>query len=183
MPTALAVGICTGFMISNRDRTHPYGAYNYSLGASLRWKPNSNLSLSLGPGYFWRHSVGQFIWSDDVTAGILFHPGKKCGIKKNGRIISFYRPKNLRWLNFISDIFDHPICHSVIFIIKRRNSHFHLEERDELLIVKGRSNSAVLYVSGHAFDLRYWTEFLAKFSIHGGFFGGRSRYQVLDETG
>ncbi len=35
--------------------------------------------------------------------------------------------------------------------------------------------------TGHSFDLRYWTEFLAKFSIHGGFYGGRSRYQVLDE--
>ncbi len=35
--------------------------------------------------------------------------------------------------------------------------------------------------TGHSFDLRYWTEFLAKFNIHGGFEVGRSKYQVLDE--
>jgi hypothetical protein len=47
--------------LSGHYRTHPYGSYNYSLGGSIRWKPNSNLSLSLGPGYSWRHSVGQYI--------------------------------------------------------------------------------------------------------------------------
>ncbi len=36
--------------------------------------------------------------------------------------------------------------------------------------------------TGHSFDLRYWTEFLAKFSIHGGFDVGRSKYQVLDDN-
>lgn len=35
--------------------------------------------------------------------------------------------------------------------------------------------------TGHSFDLRYWTEFLAKFNIHGGFEVGRSKYQVFDE--
>lgn len=36
--------------------------------------------------------------------------------------------------------------------------------------------------TGHSFDLRYWSEFLAQFSIHGGFDVGRSRYQVLDQN-
>jgi hypothetical protein len=32
-------------------------------------------------------------------------------------------------------------------------------------------------------DLRYWTEFLALYSIHGGFSVGKSKYQVFDEKG
>ncbi len=47
--------------LSGHYRTHPYGSYNYSLRASLRWKPNSNLSLAIAPEYSWRHSVGQYI--------------------------------------------------------------------------------------------------------------------------
>ncbi len=44
-------------------RTHPYGAYNWSVYAGLTWKPRSNLSVSLRPGYMWRHSAGQWVTS------------------------------------------------------------------------------------------------------------------------
>ena len=47
--------------LSGYYRTHPYGAYNYSLYIGLRWKPSDNFSLSVRPGYSWRHSVGQYI--------------------------------------------------------------------------------------------------------------------------
>ncbi len=47
--------------IGGHWRTHPYGAWNYSLVASLQWKPTDNFRISLGPGYSWRHSVGQYI--------------------------------------------------------------------------------------------------------------------------
>ncbi|MBD3413364.1 MAG: hypothetical protein GF421_02910 [Candidatus Aminicenantes bacterium] len=47
--------------LSAHYRTHPYGAYNWSLYAGLKWKPRSNLSLSLNPGYMWRHSAGQWV--------------------------------------------------------------------------------------------------------------------------
>lgn len=46
---------------SGHYRAHPYGAYNYSFSLGLRWKPSDNLSLSISPGYSWRHSVGQYI--------------------------------------------------------------------------------------------------------------------------
>ena len=46
---------------SGHYRQHPYGAYNYSFSLGLRWKPSDNLSLSISPGYSWRHSVGQYI--------------------------------------------------------------------------------------------------------------------------
>ena len=46
---------------SGSYRTHPYGAYNYSFSLGLRWKPGDNLSLSISPGYSWRHSVGQYV--------------------------------------------------------------------------------------------------------------------------
>ncbi|MGD2245503.1 MAG: DUF5916 domain-containing protein [Candidatus Aminicenantes bacterium] len=48
-----------GFFGHYRD--HPFGAYNYSFGASIRWKPSSNFSISIAPEYSWRHSVGQYI--------------------------------------------------------------------------------------------------------------------------
>lgn len=35
-------------------------------------------------------------------------------------------------------------------------------------------------MTGNSVDFRYWTEFLAKFSIHGGFSFGKSKYQVFD---
>ena len=35
-------------------------------------------------------------------------------------------------------------------------------------------------MTGNSIDFRYWTEFLAKFSIHGGFSLGKSKYQVFD---
>lgn len=35
-------------------------------------------------------------------------------------------------------------------------------------------------LTGNSLDFRYWTEFLAKFSIHGGFSVGKSKYQVFD---
>ncbi len=34
--------------------------------------------------------------------------------------------------------------------------------------------------TGHSVDLRYWTEFLARFFIHGGFSVGKSKYQIYD---
>ncbi|UCE40158.1 MAG: carbohydrate binding family 9 domain-containing protein [Candidatus Aminicenantes bacterium] len=37
-------------------------------------------------------------------------------------------------------------------------------------------------LTGNSVDFRYWTEFLAKYSIHGGFSLGKSKYQVFDET-
>jgi len=47
--------------LSGHYRTHPYGSYNYSFRAGVRWKPSANFSLSLTPAYSWRHSVGQYI--------------------------------------------------------------------------------------------------------------------------
>jgi hypothetical protein len=38
------------------------------------------------------------------------------------------------------------------------------------------------HTTGRSFDLRYWTEFLARFSIHGGFDGGKSKYQVFGDN-
>jgi hypothetical protein len=49
------------FSFSGSYRTHPYGAYNYSFSLGIRWKPSDNLSLSISPGYSWRHSVGQYV--------------------------------------------------------------------------------------------------------------------------
>jgi len=49
------------FGLSGHYRDHPFGAYNYSFGASIRWKPSSNFSISILPSYSWRHSVGQYI--------------------------------------------------------------------------------------------------------------------------
>jgi hypothetical protein len=37
-------------------------------------------------------------------------------------------------------------------------------------------------LTGNSVDLRYWTEFLAKYSIHGGFNLGKSKYQIFDEN-
>lgn len=37
-------------------------------------------------------------------------------------------------------------------------------------------------LTGNSVDLRYWTEFLAKYSIHGGFSVGKSKYQIFDEA-
>lgn len=37
-------------------------------------------------------------------------------------------------------------------------------------------------MTGNSFDFRYWTEFLSKFSIHGGFSAGKSKYQVFDDN-
>lgn len=42
-------------------RTHPNGAKNWSVYFGLRWKPKSNFSLSLVPGYYFRHSTFQWI--------------------------------------------------------------------------------------------------------------------------
>jgi hypothetical protein len=51
------------FSLSGHYRTHPNGTYNYSIYATVRWKPSSNFSLSVGPGYSWRHSEGQWVTS------------------------------------------------------------------------------------------------------------------------
>jgi len=53
------------FTLSAHYRTHPYGAYNYSFNFGVRWKPSDNFSLSISPGYSWRHSVGQFVAAVD----------------------------------------------------------------------------------------------------------------------
>jgi len=42
-------------------RTHPYGAYNWSVYAGLTWKPGSNLSVSLRPGYMVRYVMSDII--------------------------------------------------------------------------------------------------------------------------
>ena len=34
------------------------------------------------------------------------------------------------------------------------------------------------HMMGNSFDIRYWTEFFSRFMIHGGFFKGKSKYQV-----
>lgn len=47
--------------LSGHYRTHPHGSYNYSLNVGLRWKISENLSLSVTPGYSWRHSLGQYL--------------------------------------------------------------------------------------------------------------------------
>jgi len=47
--------------LSAHYRTHPFGAYNYSFNSTIIWKPNSNFSMSVKPGYSWRHSVGQWV--------------------------------------------------------------------------------------------------------------------------
>jgi len=36
------------------------------------------------------------------------------------------------------------------------------------------------HLTGNSLGLRYWTEFFSRFSIHGGFDAGKSKYQVLD---
>jgi hypothetical protein len=37
------------------------------------------------------------------------------------------------------------------------------------------------HMTGNSFDLRYWTEFFSRFTIHGGLYAGKSKYQVYDE--
>ncbi len=49
------------FSLSAFYRTHPYGAHNYSFRGGILWKARSNLSLSIGPSYTWRHSCGQWV--------------------------------------------------------------------------------------------------------------------------
>jgi hypothetical protein len=42
-------------------RTHPSGGHSWMLSGSLTWKPRPNLSLSVGPGYTWRYSQGEWV--------------------------------------------------------------------------------------------------------------------------
>jgi hypothetical protein len=37
------------------------GSYNWDFGVSLRWKPKSNISLSIGPYYSFRYSIAQYV--------------------------------------------------------------------------------------------------------------------------
>jgi hypothetical protein len=37
------------------------GSYDWDFGVSLRWKPKSNISLSIGPYYYFRYSVAQYV--------------------------------------------------------------------------------------------------------------------------
>jgi len=47
--------------LSGHYRIHPIGTYNYSINIGIRWKLSDNLSISVTPGYSWRHSMGQYI--------------------------------------------------------------------------------------------------------------------------
>lgn len=47
--------------VQGHYRTHPDGGYNWSLIFSLTWKPAERISLSLGPGYNFRYSQGQWV--------------------------------------------------------------------------------------------------------------------------
>ena len=42
-------------------RTHPTGGYNWGWGASLVWKPRTNISLSVSPSYTWRYTQGEWV--------------------------------------------------------------------------------------------------------------------------
>ena len=37
------------------------GGYNWTSELSLQWKPSANISLSIGPEYFYRYSLGEWI--------------------------------------------------------------------------------------------------------------------------
>jgi hypothetical protein len=41
------------------------GGYNWTSELSLQWKPSSNISLSIGPEYFYRYSLGEWIATFD----------------------------------------------------------------------------------------------------------------------
>jgi hypothetical protein len=49
------------FELSGRLRTHPSGGYNWTVEGGLTWKPRTNISLSVGPGYTWRYSNGEWV--------------------------------------------------------------------------------------------------------------------------
>jgi hypothetical protein len=54
-------------------RTHPSGGYNWSIGASLLWKPRPNVSLSVSPSYAFRYSQGEWVTkvTDDLMTATL----------------------------------------------------------------------------------------------------------------
>lgn len=47
--------------VTGQYRVHPDGAYNWSMAATLTWKPSPNFSLSVGPSYVWRYSQGEWV--------------------------------------------------------------------------------------------------------------------------
>ena len=47
--------------VTGQYRTHPDGAYNWTVSAALTWKPSPNFSLSVGPSYTWRYSQGEWV--------------------------------------------------------------------------------------------------------------------------
>jgi hypothetical protein len=49
------------FSLDSHYRTHPNGAINWSVDFGIRWKLKSNFSLSLAPGYSFRHSTFQWV--------------------------------------------------------------------------------------------------------------------------
>lgn len=57
--------------VQGHYRTHPDGGYNWSLILSLTWKPAQKVSLSLGPGYNFRYSQGQWVTkvADELMTG------------------------------------------------------------------------------------------------------------------
>jgi len=55
-------------------------------------------------------------------------------------------------------------------------------KRISLDIVGNLKQDTQGHITGNSVYLSYWTEFLAKFNIHGGFDVGRSKYQVFDEN-
>ncbi len=50
------------FVQNNRSAS---GGFNWTTELSLQWKPVANISLSVGPTYFFRHSLGE--WVDTVS--------------------------------------------------------------------------------------------------------------------
>jgi len=52
------------FAFSQYNRSDS-GGYNWTGELELRWKPGANVSLSFGPEYFYRHSLGE--WIDTVS--------------------------------------------------------------------------------------------------------------------
>ena len=49
------------FKFAGRYREHPNKGSNWDVDADLIWKPRTNINLSLGTGYSFRHSEGQYL--------------------------------------------------------------------------------------------------------------------------
>lgn len=51
--------------VNNRYSASTSGSFSWNSRISLRWKPRSNISLSFGPSYSFRHPVAQWVTSVD----------------------------------------------------------------------------------------------------------------------